>query len=105
MSTVLSELKTRHRAIWACGDYPSMVERFLLPLGAWSAPPASAPACASSTSRPVPATPRSPPRPAGPRTAATRSRGRAARASCRLELDWVEADAEDLPFDDGSFDV
>jgi hypothetical protein len=28
-----SELKARHRAIWASGDYPDMVETFLLPLG------------------------------------------------------------------------
>ena len=28
-----SELKARHRAIWASGDYSSMVETFLLPLG------------------------------------------------------------------------
>src|SRR6476646_4010534 len=28
-----SELKARHRAMWATGDYPSMVETFLLPLG------------------------------------------------------------------------
>ena len=28
-----SEIKARHRAIWASGDYPSMVETFLLPLG------------------------------------------------------------------------
>jgi len=27
------ELKSRHRAMWASGDYPSMVETFLLPLG------------------------------------------------------------------------
>src|SRR5687767_15773895 len=27
------ELKARHRAMWASGDYPSMVETFLLPLG------------------------------------------------------------------------
>ena len=34
MSTVSdSELKARHRAMWASGDYPSMVETFLLPLG------------------------------------------------------------------------
>ena len=33
-SSVLdSELKARHRAMWASGDYPSMVETFLLPLG------------------------------------------------------------------------
>ena len=28
-----SELKARHRAMWASGDYPTMVETFLLPLG------------------------------------------------------------------------
>ena len=28
-----SELKTRHRKMWASGDYPQMVETFLLPLG------------------------------------------------------------------------
>ena len=27
------ELRRRHRAMWASGDYPSMVEIFLLPLG------------------------------------------------------------------------
>src|SRR3712207_9531222 len=27
------ELKGRHRAMWASGDYPTMVETFLLPLG------------------------------------------------------------------------
>src|SRR4051812_35591347 len=26
-------LKARHRAMWASGDYPSMVETWLLPLG------------------------------------------------------------------------
>ena len=31
--TADSELKARHRAMWASGDYPSMVETFLLPLG------------------------------------------------------------------------
>ena len=33
MTAVQDELKTRHRAMWASGDYPRMVERFLLPLG------------------------------------------------------------------------
>ena len=28
-----SELKARHRAMWASGDYPHMVDTFLLPLG------------------------------------------------------------------------
>src|SRR5687767_5420949 len=33
MTTIPSELKTRHRAMWASGDYPGMVETFLTPLG------------------------------------------------------------------------
>ena len=28
-----SELKARHRAMWASGDYPQMVDTFLLPIG------------------------------------------------------------------------
>ena len=55
-----SELKARHRAMWASGDYPSMVETFLLPLGPRLVEAAaSSAACASSTSLPAPATPRS----------------------------------------------
>ena len=28
-----AQIKAKHRAMWASGDYPSMVETFLLPLG------------------------------------------------------------------------
>ena len=28
-----TELKAKHRAMWASGNYPQMVETFLLPLG------------------------------------------------------------------------
>src|SRR5688500_5944812 len=33
LQTADHELKARHRAMWASGDYPAMVETFLLPLG------------------------------------------------------------------------
>ena len=33
-----SELKARHRNMWASGDYPSMVETFLLALETYPAP-------------------------------------------------------------------
>src|SRR4051794_41072575 len=33
MTTADRELKSRHRAMWASGDYPTMVQTFLLPLG------------------------------------------------------------------------
>ena len=61
------ELKARHRAMWASGDYPSMVETFLAAARARgsSRPAASRRASACSTSPPAPATRRSrPPRPA-----------------------------------------
>jgi len=34
------ELKTKHRAMWSSGDYPQMVETFLLPRApCWWTPP------------------------------------------------------------------
>jgi len=33
MTAITSELKLRHRAMWASGDYPGMVETWLTPLG------------------------------------------------------------------------
>ena len=33
VETADTELKGRHRKMWASGDYPTMVETFLLPLG------------------------------------------------------------------------
>ena len=108
-----SELKARHRAMWASGDYPSMVETFLLPLG-----PRLVEACgigpgmrvldvaAGTGNASIPAAQR------GARGDRQRPHARAARGRARraprpraLELDWVEADAEHLPFDDASFDV
>src|SRR5918997_2810065 len=33
MTAIPSELKVKHAAMWASGDYPGMVETFLTPLG------------------------------------------------------------------------
>ncbi len=56
-----AELKSRHRAMWASGDYPSMVETFLLPLGPTPGRGVRNQrlACECSTWLPAPATPRS----------------------------------------------
>jgi SAM-dependent methyltransferase len=107
-----SELKARHRAMWASGDYPDMVETFLLPLG-----PRLVSACgigpgmsvldvaAGTGNASIPAAL------AGARVTASDLTpellrvGRAHAEGEDLDLDWVEADAEDLPFADGSFDV
>ena len=108
-----SELKARHAAMWASGDYPSMVETFLLPLGprlvdacdlgpgirvldvAAGTGNASLPAAARPALTSSPAT--SPPSCSSPAARRADAAG--------LSLEWVEADAEDLPFEDESFDV
>ena len=107
-----SELKARHRAMWASGDYPSMVETFLLPLG-----PTLVQACgigpgmsvldvaAGTGNASIPAAE------AGARVTASDltpelfDAGRERAEAKGVQLDWVEADAENLPFEDASFDV
>ena len=107
-----SDLKARHRAMWASGDYPSMVETFLLPLG-----PRLVEACgigAGATVLDVAAGTGNASLPAaalGARVTASDltpellDAGRVRAESEGLELEWVAADAERLPFEDASFDV
>jgi SAM-dependent methyltransferase len=106
-----SELKTRHRAMWASGDYASMVESWLTPLG-----PRLVEACgigdwsrvldvaAGTGNASIPAAERGATVIASDLTPELLEAGRA-RAGSELELEWVEADAEHLPFEDASFDV
>jgi 2-polyprenyl-3-methyl-5-hydroxy-6-metoxy-1,4-benzoquinol methylase len=107
-----TELKARHRAMWASGDYPSMVETFLTPLG-----PRLVEACgigsgmrvldvaAGTGNASIPAAERGATVTASDLTPELLEAGRRRAEAQGLELDWVEADAENLPFDDGSFDV
>jgi SAM-dependent methyltransferase len=107
-----AELKARHRAMWASGDYPSMVETFLLPLG-----PRLVAACdigpgmrvldvaAGTGNASLPAAARGASVTASDLTPELLEAGRARAQADGLELDWVEADAEALPFADGAFDV
>jgi SAM-dependent methyltransferase len=106
------ELKARHRAMWASGDYPSMVETFLLPLG-----PRLVAACeigpgmrvldvaAGTGNASIPAAERGASVTASDLTPELLEAGRHRAEATGLELDWVEADAEHLPFEDESFDV
>src|ERR671910_2198277 len=106
------ELKARHRAIWASGDYSSMVETFLLPLG-----PRLVEACgigpgmrvldvaAGTGNASIPAAQRGASVTASDLTPELLEAGRAKAEADGLELEWVEADAENLPFADESFDV
>ena len=107
-----SELKARHRGMWASGDYPSMVETFLLPLG-----PRLVDACgigpgmrvldvaAGTGNASIPAAQRGAEVTASDLTPELLEAGRERAEAAGVELDWVEADAEWLPFADDSFDV
>src|SRR5215213_527775 len=107
-----TELKARHRAMWASGDYASMVETWLLPLG-----PRLVDACgiepgmrvldvaAGTGNASLPAAERGANVTASDLTPELLEAGRRRAQAAGLELDWVEADAENLPFEDESFDV
>jgi SAM-dependent methyltransferase len=107
-----SELKARHRAMWASGDYASMVETFLLPLG-----PRLVEACgigpgmgvldvaAGTGNASIPAAQAGADVTASDLTPELFDAGRRRAEAEGVELEWVEADAEDLPFEDESFDV
>src|SRR5215217_6018860 len=111
-SSADSDLKARHRAMWASGDYPAMVEAFLLPLG-----PRLVEACGISSGMKVldvaagtgngsiPAAQAGAEVTASDLTPELFEAGRARAEAEGLELEWVAADAEHLPFEDGSFDV
>ncbi len=106
------ELKARHRAMWASGDYPSMVETFLLPLG-----PRLVQACdigagmsvldvaAGTGNASIPAAQVGADVTASDLTPELLQAGRGRAEAQGLELEWVQADAECLPFQDESFDV
>lgn len=105
-------LKAAHRAMWRLGDYPRVARDVLAPLGT-----ALIAACnitrgqrvldvaAGSGNAAIPAAR------AGAEVVATDlvpellEAGHQDAAASGVELDWREADAESLPFEDGEFDV
>ena len=106
------ELKARHAKMWASGDYPQMVETFLLPLG-----PVLVEACgigpgmkvldvaAGTGNASIPAAQTGADVTASDLTPELLDAGKARAQEAGVELDWQVADAENLPFDDESFDV
>lgn len=106
------QLKAKHRALWASGDYPAVAAELIPELG-----PRLVRACgvkpgqlvldvgAGSGNAAVPAAT------AGARVTASDLTpelfevGRTIAAQRGVTLDWVEADAEAMPFPDNSFDV
>jgi SAM-dependent methyltransferase len=111
-TATLSDIKTRHRAMWASGDYPSMVDTFLLPLG-----PRLVDACgivpgmsvldvaAGTGNAAIPAAERGADVVASDLTPELFEAGRLRAQVAGVDLDWVAADAEELPFEDESFDL
>jgi SAM-dependent methyltransferase len=107
-----ADLKARHRAMWASGDYPSMVETLLLPLG-----PRLVEACgigpgmrvldvaAGTGNASLPAARAGADVTASDLTPELIEAGRERAEAEGLSLTWAEADAEHLPFADASFDV
>jgi len=107
-----AELKARHRKMWASGDYLSMVETFLTPLG-----PRLAEACqvgpgtrvldvaAGTGNASLAAAQAGATVTASDLTPELLAAGRTRAEAAGVELDWVEADAERLPFEDESYDV
>ena len=114
MSSTLpdTELKSRHRAMWASGDYPLMVETFLLPLG-----PRLVEACgigagmrvldvaAGTGNASIPAALTGAEVVASDLTPELLEAGRRRAEAQGATLEFREADAEHLPFEDASFDV
>ena len=107
-----TELKNSHRAMWASGDYPKMVTTFLTPLG-----PRIVDACAIGRGQTVldvaagtgnasiPAAARDARVVASDLTPELLDAGAHRPEARGLDIEWVVADAERLPFEDESFDV
>lgn len=106
------ELKAKHRALWASGDYPAVAAELIPALG-----PELVRACcvrvgdrvldvaAGSGNAAIPAAAAGATVTASDLTPKLFDAGRRIAAERGVELEWVEADAEALPFADDSFDV
>jgi SAM-dependent methyltransferase len=105
-------LKAKHRTMWASGSYPTMVETFLLPLGPrlveaiGIGPGDTVLDVASGTGNAaLPAARAGADVTASDLTPELLEAGRVTAEAAGLDLRWVEADAEHLPFADASYDV
>src|SRR4051812_48520304 len=105
-------LKAKHRAMWALGNYPAVAAEVIPQLG-----PILAAACqvgagdevldvaAGSGNAAIPAALTGATVVASDLTPELFADGRARAAALGADVEWVEADAEALPFADGQFDV
>ena len=107
-----TELKAKHRAMWGNGDYPLMVDTFLLPIGhrlvegAGIGPGVRVLDVAAGTGNAsVPAAQRGARVTASDLTPDLLAAGAKRPDAQGLDIEWAEADAEALPFEDASYDV
>jgi SAM-dependent methyltransferase len=110
--TLSDPLKARHRSMWASGDYPSMVETWLLPLGPRLVDAAGITAgmrvldvAAGTGNASIVAAQRGADVVASDLVSELLEAGARRAQAAGVNLEWVEADAEALPFEDESFDV
>ncbi len=106
------ELKARHRAMWALGDYAAVAAEVIPVLGERLAEAAEVgpgqrvlDVAAGSGNAALPAARRGARVVASDLTPELLEAGRELAEAEGLELEWRQADAEALPFDDGSFDA
>jgi ubiquinone/menaquinone biosynthesis C-methylase UbiE len=106
------ELKARHRRMWASGDYPELARDLISSLGpilveAVGVRPGERvlDIAAGAGNAAIPAALAGATVVASDLTPELFESGRRQAAERGAELEWREADAEDLPFDDGVFDV
>ena len=107
-----AELKARHRAMWAMGDYPAVAADVIPDLGSALVEACGIQrdetvldvACGSGNAA-IPAALRGAHVTACDLTPELLETGRLVAASIGAEISWQEGDAESLPFDDATFDV
>ncbi|MEO7423518.1 MAG: class I SAM-dependent methyltransferase [Ornithinibacter sp.] len=107
-----TDLKLRHRKMWASGDYPSVAREVIPRLGERLVAAADVKAgdrvldvAAGSGNAAIPAAALGAQVVASDLTPELFDAGRRAAAARGVELAWEEGDAEALPYPDGQFDV
>lgn len=106
------ELKKKHRAMWASGDYPALASEMLLDLGAILVDACGVKprlrvldVASGAGNAAIPAAMMGAEVIASDLTPELFDAGRHQAADRGVELEWVEADVEALPFKDDGFDV
>jgi SAM-dependent methyltransferase len=105
-------LKAKHRAMWALGDYPAVVTDIVAPLGPILVEAARVQSgdrvldvAAGTGSAAIPAALKGAQVVASDLTPELLATGRKEAEERGATLEWRQADAENLPFGDGEFDV